>query len=375
MAKSKNAAKTGPGLLATVDAADFAKRLGFVTGALPRRNNIPILDCVRVCAANGEVTLAVTNLDQQSETAVPAEVKGEGAFCVAAARLSETVSRFKGELLLDMTGGSLKLAAGRCRADLPVLPAEDFNDLRGPEGGNSFEVASGVLLSGFGSVMHCASKEEARYYLRGVYVEPRMGSMIFTATDGHRLATLKVTSGISDDVRFEPMIVPREPLRDYMKFLERADGPVLVTIDDNRLQMSAVGETHITKLIDGQFPDYERVIPKGPFTRIALPVADLRAAVVAAMTAALGKSRAVRFEPHEGRLVCSSRTDDQYCEAEVEALDIEPGEPFGLNGAYVTDALDILRAADVELNLSGPNSQILISTGDELRQVIMQLRV
>lgn len=367
--------KKGDGLLATVDAADLAKRLGYVTGALPRRNTIPILDCVRLTASGGGLRLAVTNLDQQSESHLAADVQGEGALCVDARRLAETVARLRGELLLDATSGALKLSAGRCRAEIPILPAEDFNDLRGPEDGNSFEISSGVLLAGFASVMHCASKEEQRYYLNGVYVEPGAGFMRFTATDGHRLASLKVTSGVPDGAMFEPVIVPRAVLRDYIKFLERADGVVIMTIDDNRLQLSSGGETHITKLVDGTFPDYERVIPKGPFTRIAVPVADLKTAVSAAMTASQEKSRAVKFEASEGVLTCSSRSDAQFCEASVEAVDVPPAPPFGLNAGYVLEALDVLRAEQVELCLSDGNSPVVFSTGDELRQVVMPLRV
>lgn len=367
--------KKGDGLLATVDAGELAKRLGYVNGSLPRRNLIPILDCVRLRASDGELALAVTNIDQQSEAALAADVQGAGAICVDARRLTETVARFRGELLMDATGGELKLAAGRCRAELPILPAADFNDLRGPEDARSFEIASGVLLSGFGSVLHCVSKEETRYYLNGVYVCPGLGVMTFVATDGHRLATLEVTSGVPDAAMFDPIIVPRGPLRDYMKFLERADGPVCVTVDSNRLQLSAVGETHITKLVDGNYPDWKRVIPRGPFTRLSVPVADMKTAVSAAMTAALAKSRAVRFDLEEGRLVCSSRTESQFCEAAVEAVDIEPGAPFGLNGGYLLEALDILRSETVELDYTNPSTPVLISTGDQLRQVIVPLRV
>lgn len=367
--------KQGPGLLATVDAGELTKRLGYVMGALARRNTIPILDCVRLTGRDGRLALAVTNLDQQSETELPADLRGEGALCIDVKRLSETAGRLKGELLLDATSGPLKLSAGRCRAEIPVLPAEDFNDLRGPEDGHSFEISSGVLLAGFASVQHCASKEEARYYLNGVYVEPGAGFMRFTATDGHRLASLKVTSGVPDGAVFEPVIVPRAVLRDYIKFLERADGPMVMTVDDNRMQLSAGGETHITKLIDGNFPDYERVFPKGPFTRIAVPVSDLKSAIGVALTASQDKSRAVRFDPQEGVLTCSSRTDGQYSEAAVEAVDVEPGEAFGLNGGYVLEALDALRAEEVELCLSGSGSPVVFATGDELRQVVMPLRV
>lgn len=368
--------KQGPGLLATVEANELAKRLGYITGALPRRNTIPILDCVRVtAAAGGRLTLAVTNLDQQSEADLAADVRGQGALCVDAKRLAETVARLKGELLLDATSGPLKLSAGRCRAEIPVLPAEDFNDLRGPEDAHSFEMSSGVLLAGLASVQHCASKEEARYYLNGVFVQPGAGFLRFTATDGHRLASLKVTSGVPDEAVFEAFILPRQVLRDYIKFLERADGPVVVTINSNRLQLTVAGESHITKLIDGSYPDYERVIPKGPFKRMTVPVSDLKTAIGAAMTACQDKSRAVKFEAKEGVLVCSARTDAQYCEAAVEALDIEPGEPFGLKGDYVLEALDALRGEEVEISLSDSASPVLFSTGDELRQVVMPLRV
>lgn len=367
--------KKGDGLLATVDAGELAKRLGYVNGALGRRNTLQILECVRLWARDGRLEMAVTNLDQQSETEVAADVKGAGALLVDARRLSETVARMRGELLLDATGGTLKLAAGRCRAEIPILPAADFHDMNRPDAGHTFEIASGVLAAGIGSVMHCVSKDETRPYLQGVFIQPGRGEMSFTATDGARLASLKVTSGVPDEAVFEAFILPRWALREYLKFLERADGPIQVTVDDNLLQLSGIGETHITKLLDGAFPDYERVIPKDVPTQASLPIADLKAAINAALTAALGKSRAVKFEREEGRLVCSARTEDQYCEAIVEATDIAPGPDFGVNGVFLLEALDALRGDAVDLGFNDPASPILITNGDKLRQVVMPLRV
>lgn len=367
--------KKGDGLLATVDAGELAKRLGYVNGALARRNTVPILECVRLTARDGRLEMAVTNLDQQSESELAADVKGEGALCVDARRLSETVARLRGELLLDATEGVLKLVAPRSRAELPILPAGDFHDLRGPEGGHTFEIASGVLAAGIGSVMHCASKEETRHYLQGVYIEPGAGEMTFTATDGHRLANLTVTSGVPDAAVFEAFILPRWVLRDYLKFLERVNGPVLMTVDDNRLQLSAAGETHITKLLDGTYPDYNRVIPKDVPTQVSVPVAELKTAIGVAMTASHEKSKAVKFEREEGRLVCSSRTDGQYSEAVIDVVDMVPGAPIGMNAGYVLEALDALRGESVDLCFADHNSPILFTTGDELRQVVMPLRV
>jgi len=375
MAKSKKDAG-GECLIATVDAEQFAKRLGFVQGALPRRNTVPILDCVLLTAGPGLVRLAVTNLDQMSEVTLQSDTKAAGAICVDARRLLAVVSRFSGEMLIAQEGTSLKLTGGRARAELPVLPAGDFAGMRGPEeDGETFEIASGALASGFASVMHACSKEETRYYLNGVYMQPDGGDLKFTATDGTRLASLKVTSGLPGGTAFAPCIVPDAMLRDFVKFCERADGPVAMTVSDDRLQLSAAGETHITKLIDGTFPDYERVIPKGPGTRINVAIADLKRAVAVAMTGSTEKSMAVRFEAEEGRLTCRSREEGQWAEGIVEGTDIPPCVAFGLNGKLPLQALEACRGETVELVVIDPASPVRFETGDELRQVVMPLRV
>lgn len=368
-------AKAATGLAATVEAAEFARRLGFVTGAIARRNTIPILDCVLLEARQGIVQLTATNLDQQSSAELAAEVLQPGAVCVDAGRLATIVSRMAGQLTITLEDATLKLAAGRARAEMPTLPAGDFNNLSCVDDGETFEIASGVLAAGFGSVMHAASNEESRYYLRGVYVEPSGSALNFTATDGHRLASLRITAGLPAGMNFEAFIVPRDVLRDYVKFCERADGPVQMTVSDRRMQLSAHGETHITKLVDGTYPAYERVIPKDAGVRIAVPKSELKAAVGVAMTGTEEKSRAVRFEAEEGRLVCRSGRDCDFAEAIIEGTDIEPCEPFGLNGKYVLEALEACGGEEVELVVIDGATPVRFETGDALRQCIMCLRV
>lgn len=367
--------KAAPGLAATVDAAEFARRLGFVTGAIARRNTIPILDCVLLEARAGTVSLTATNLDQQSSAELAADVPQPGAVCIDAGRLATIVSRMTGALTITLEDATLKLMAGRARAEMPTLPASDFNSLSGIDDGQTFEIASGVLGAGFGSVMHATSTEEARYYLNGVFVQPVGGALVFTATDGHRLASLRVTAGLPAGLDFDSFIVPRAVLRDYVKFCERADGPVQMTVSDRRLELCAHGERHITKLIDGTYPDYERVIPKAAGARIAVPKAELKAAVGVAMTGTEEKSRAVRFEAEEGRLVCRSGRDADFAEAIVEGTDIEPCEVFGLNGKYVLEALEACGGEQIEIVVIDGATPIRFETGDALRQCIMTLRV
>ena len=374
MSKPKKG-EAGASLIATVDAAAFAKRLGFVQGALPRRNTIPILDCVLLEADDGLVRLSVTNLDQQSEVTVESDTRLPGAVCVDARRLLTVCARMTGELLITQEGNTLKLSAGRARAELPTLPAGDFASMRAPENADPIEISSGALSAGIGSVLHAVSKEETRYYLCGVYMQADNGALVCTATDGHRLATIRVTAGLPAGLAFEPAIVPTVMLRDILKFCERIGGPVVMTISDDRLQVAGNGECHITKLIDGNFPDYERVIPKGPGTRISLPRAELKAAVAMAITGTDEKSSAVKFECTEGVMTCRSRQDVQWAEGSVEATDIPPCVPFGLNGNFVLQALDAISADLVELIVTDSVGPVRVETGDSLRQVVMPLRV
>lgn len=367
------ASNSANGLIVTVEQDVLSKALSAVVGTVAKRVTIPILEMVLLEVGEASLTLTSTNLDQEASVQLGCTVDASGKICVEARALAGIVARMKGELLLQQDGQTLSVSAARSRASLPTLPASDFQTFERVEGVD-FELASGSLAAGIGAVLHCVSTEEQRYYLNGVYIERSDGDLIFTSTDGYRLATIKVTAGMDADI--EGAIIPRAALSDVMKLCERAAGPVSVTLSERMLAVAAKGECYRTKLVDGQFPDWRRVYPTGAGTRIALPRKELIEALGVALAASREKSSGVKITATEGRLSIVARSDGAlWAEGIVEWPDIPPCVPFGLNGKYLMQALDKIAADEVELVVTDDTGPIRVETGDQLRQVIMPLRV
>jgi len=352
MAKPKKDAG-GECLIANVDAADFAKALGHVSGAVARKDLIPILNCVMMDCRDGSMRLVTTNLDYESEdrVALAGTANQDGALCVDARALQALVSRMRGECLVvhNLADQSMSITAGRMRATLPVLPFSDFTPMDEDDTAVHLEVASGVMASGFSCTLHAASTEEQRYYLNGIYIERKDGDLCFTSTDGHRLAHIEVTAGIEDD--FDPVIVPRHSLKDFIALAEWAAGEVRVSIGERLFSMAARGRQHTVKLIDGSYPDYGRVIPKDTLLNITLPVKEARQALELVVAASTERSSSVKIETEEGRALFSvSGMSGRRAEASVEHTDIAPGLTVGLNGKYLLQALAL---AGDEMSLEG----------------------
>ncbi len=363
----------GDGLIVTIDQKLLSGALAAVGGAVAKKTTLPILDTVLLETGQASLTLTTTNLDQEASVQAQAVVDGRGSLCVEAKLLSGIVARLKGELLLEHRGAELMVVGGRGQASLPVLPPEDFTKFGAVEG-TELQLAPGALAGGIGAVLHAVSTEETRYYLNGIYVEQDGEELIFTSTDGHRLATIQVTAGL--DEGFDPVILPRFALSDIMKLCDRARDEVVVRISDHAFEVAAQGECYRTKLIDGQFPDWRKVYPDEAGIRIALPRKELIEALAVAVAASREKTSAVRFSATEGRLTMVAKGNEgAWAEGVVEATDIPPCEPFGLNGKLLLQALEKSMADQVEMIVIDEKKAVRIEAGETLRQLVMPLRV
>jgi DNA polymerase-3 subunit beta len=371
------AAKTRAGAVVfTVDAAKFSQRLSHVAGIVERRNTIPILGCVHIEAGRGGVSITATNLDQWARARVEAQPGiNAGAFCVEAARLSEMVKRMSGTLEIIVAGGVAKINAGRAKGEIPTLPADDFPPMAFASEAVRWGFKAAPLARALGSVAYACSAEETRYYLRGVHMRQVKDGLRLEATDGYRVATATLSEGVASDLSFEPVILPRESAAYAGALCLRAGDEVAFAIDGNKAFFEAGGETFITKLIDGSFPDVDRVFPGGKGIKHTLPAADLIRAIDFAMSGGDFKSRAVSFDFEKGRLVFSARVESNYSETVVEAEGVREAEGFVLNGRFFLEALAPFKDGDVTFYTFGPAMPIRIDGGaDGLRQVIMVFR-
>ncbi|MBZ9973478.1 DNA polymerase III subunit beta [Mesorhizobium sp. BR-1-1-8] len=337
---------------------EFARLLTAVAKAVPTRNTIPILTCVKLIAASGKLTATTTDLDVEITGSIEAE--GDFASCIDAKLLAGIVAKVTGdtiELETDDKGATLK--AGRSKFKLETLPVEDFPTLDHGKFTAEFEADLHAL---FASVAFAMSQEATRHYLCGIYLQPDA----VTATDGHRLATRKV-----DAVgKFKPVIVPR-----YLVPLLPA-GKTTVRLSSGKIQIASDTSVITSRLVEGTFPDYERVIPSGN-DKIAVVDAD-------ALRQAAGRVALISNERGKGvRLVVSKDGIGLWARGSGEAEDLVDAEyegdqvEVGMNAQYLADILTAMPDGAANVAIADGGSPVLFTSPSDasLRIVGMPMRV
>lgn len=339
---------------------DLARLLSSVTKAV-EKSNVPILATVRLVADGTSLHATATNLDIEITGSIPAD--GALSCCVDAKLLSGIVAKAGSDVTLEHDGNTLTVKSGRSRFKLPTLPVEDFPDLTAGEFTTTFEAD---LSSVFAGVAFAVSTEETRYYLNGVYLEPTAA----TATDGHRLAHVA-----TELPAFEPVIVPSKTVALWPK------GAARVSLSSTKIRVqtadAAGGDLTMTsKLIDGTYPDYQRVIPTGNDKHVLADKAALQAAVARVSTVADQRGRAVKLEIASGQVGLSVRGDAEA----TDSVEVDySGEPLeiGFNSAYLAEILANVPGETVRIALADSGSPTLFTAPDVdgALAVLMPMRV
>lgn len=369
----------------TVERAAFLAALQRARHAVERRNTVPILANVLLRAEGGRLSLTATDLDIEIEDSLPAECVAEGETTLPAHTLREIVAKLPegAQIRLDVSAdkGTATLRAGRSRFVLQALPPTDFPSLHRVEDGVAFDVQGNALAEVIERVKFAISSEETRYYLCGIYLQPDpqdAGKLRLVATDGHRLSLAALAvDGLPD---FPGIIVPRKAVEELSRMAQGADkAPLAVQVSGAKLAATFGKARFATKLIDGTFPDYGRVIPAGNDKVASLQAEDLLAAVDRVGAVASEKGRAVKFSFGAGRLaleVTNPETGSAYEEIEIAyaAEDVS----IGFNGKYVTDVLNATaKTGPIEIALNDPGSPTILRRPDvtDALCVLMPMRV
>lgn len=333
---------------------DLARLLSSVTKAV-EKSNIPILATVRIVADGTTLQATATNLDIEITGSIPAS--GTLECCVDAKLLSGIVAKAGSDITLEHDGNTLTVRSGRSRFKLQTLPVEDFPDLTAGEFTATFEAD---LSSVFARVAFAVSTEETRYYLNGVYLEPTAA----TATDGHRLA--HITTELP---AFEPIIVPSKTVALWPK------GSARVSLSSTKIRVQTTDMVMTSKLIDGTYPDYRRVIPTGNDKHVLADKAALQAAVARVSTVADQRGRAVKLEIAPGQIALSVRGDAEA----TDSVEVDySGEPLeiGFNSAYLAEILANVPGETVRIALNDGGSPTLFTAPDKdgALSVLMPMR-
>jgi DNA polymerase-3 subunit beta len=368
----------------TLERAELVRALAHVHRVVERRNTIPILANVLVRAGKNGIELKATDLDLEIVETVPAEVKQQSATTVPAHMFYDIVRKLPEgsqiELQSGSDRGSLQVRAGRSRFSLQTLPETDFPDLAAGDLPHRFSLAPADLKRLVDKTQFAISTEETRYYLNGIYlhvIDEKAAKLRAVATDGHRLAQvdLPAPKGASG---MPGIIVPRKAVAEVQRLLEDAGDEVQVEISPAKIRFSLGNVVLTSKLIDGTFPDYGRVIPVGNDKILVVEKGDFAAAVDRVSTVSSERGRAVKLSINNGKLTLSvtnpdsgSATEELEVEYSADALDI------GFNSRYLLDITGQIEGEKARLKLADPGSPTLLEDSEPAGAlyVLMPMRV
>jgi DNA polymerase-3 subunit beta len=350
-----------------------------------RRTTIPILANVLLEAGSGELLLKATDLDLEITEKAPAEASQPGATTLPAHTLYDIVRKLPegAQVSLEETGeqGQLTLRSGRSRFNLQTLPQSDFPEVTSGEFSHKFALPPADLKRLIEKTQFAISSEETRYYLNGIYMhvaEVEGRSLLrAVATDGHRLARLELPAP-AGSVGMPGVIVPRKAVAEIQRLIEDAQADVSVELSTNKMRF-AFGEALLTtKLIDGTFPDYSRVIPAGNDKRLTVERDAFRNAVDRVSTISSERGRAVKLALSEGKVILSVNNPDQGSAVEELEADYDgPPLDIGFSSRYLLDIVNQLDSDTALFLLADPGSPTLIQDRDGANAlyVLMPMRV
>ena len=369
---------------ATIERATLLKGLSHVQSVVERRNTIPILSNVLIEAdAAGSLKLMATDLDLQINESIAAAVDQAGATTVSAHTLFDIARKLPEGSQVQITAaeGRMAIVAGRARFSLGTLPRDDFPVIAEGELPTAFELPAETLKQIIDKTRFAISTEETRYYLNGIFLhvadsdgEPTLKA---AATDGHRLARVTVkrpegAEGMPD------VIVPRKCVAELRKLLDEVDGSVGVSLSATKIRFD-LGQAILTsKLIDGTFPDYSRVIPTANDKILKLDPKSFMQGVDRVSTIATEKTRAVKMALDRDRITLSVTSPENGTAAEEVPGDYSAaGFEIGFNSRYLMDILGQIDGDLVEVHLADAAAPTLIRENDKAPAlyVLMPMRV
>jgi len=368
---------------AVIERATLLKGLGHVHNVVERRNTIPILSNVSIEAgADGGLRLMATDLDLQIVETVEAQVSDPGATTVSAHTLFDIVRKLPEGSQVELTAaeGRMSIVAGRYRSSLPTLPRDDFPVIAEGELPTQFELPAATLRQIIDKTKFAISTEETRYYLNGIYVhvsDEAQPVLKAAATDGHRLA--RVTVARPDGAQGMPgVIIPRKCVTELRKLLDEVDGTVEVSLSESKIRFGLGAAVLTSKLIDGTFPDYTRVIPTGNDKLLKIDPRSFEEGVDRVSTIASERTRAVKMALERDRVTLSVTSPESGTASEEVPADYgADGFEIGFNARYLLDILGQIEGDTVEVHLADAAAPTLLRENDKAAAlyVLMPMRV
>jgi len=369
----------------SIERGTLLRALAQAQSVVERRNTIPILANVLIEADGAQVSFRATDLDIEVVDRAAAMVERPGSTTVSAVMLHEIVRKLPDGALVslseDTTSGRLTITAGRSTFSLATLPKEDFPVMATSEYTTNFSAKAPVLRRLFDKSKFAISTEETRYYLNGVYMHVAQGEggqvLRCVATDGHRLA--RIDADLPAGAEGMPgVIVPRKTVAELRKLLDDDDSMIAVSVSETKVRFATPAVTLTSKVIDGTFPDYSRVIPMNNTRRLEVDASEFAKAVDRVATVSSERSRAVKLALDEDRLVLSVNAPDSG--AAEEELAVAYGDErleIGFNAKYLLEIASQVDRENAVFLFNSAGEPTLMREGNDTSAVyvVMPMRV
>lgn len=369
----------------TIERSTLLSSLNHVQSVVERRNTIPILSNILLNAENGTLGLTATDLDLAINEQVAAEILTPGSITVPAHLLYEIVRKLPDgsqvELNYTSEDGRITIKSGRSQFALACLPKDDFPIMESGDLPHRFVLTSAELKRLIDKTRFAISNEETRYYLNGIYLHAAENNGIAVlravATDGHRLA--RVETPIPADAEKMPgVIIPRKAVNELRKLIDNTDGEIAVSLSENKICFSFGGSLLTSKLIDGTFPDYERVIPEGNTKVLELDGSTFAKAVDRVSTVSTEKSRAIKLTLTDDTVTLSATGAESGSATEELSASYNSGDmEIGFNSKYLLDITGQIEGQNAHFILHDAQSPTIVRDGtdDGALYVLMPMRV
>ncbi|MBL4805132.1 MAG: DNA polymerase III subunit beta [Alphaproteobacteria bacterium] len=368
----------------SIERASLLRSLNHVQSVVERRNTIPILSNVLMKADGDVLTFTTTDMDLEINESVAANIDSEGATTVPAHTLYDIVRKLPDgsdvELTLNAEGTQMEVKAGRSKFKLSCLPTTDFPELGAGELPTSFSIPAADMRALIDRTKFAMSTEETRYYLNGIYLheaeQDGVKVLRAVATDGHRLARFEMP--LSDGAAGMPgIIIPRKTIGELRKLVDEAADAIQIELSESKIRFAFDHIVLTSKLIDGTFPDYQRVIPQGNDKIVEVDAKMLTSAVDRVSTISDGKSRAIKIALNGKQMTVSASSPDAGSATEEVEVNGETDIEIGFNAKYLLDITSQIEGEGCRLTLADPASPTIIQDNSDASAlyVLMPLRV
>ena len=355
------------------------KPLQHVIGVVERRQTLPVLGNVLINASKKNVCLTATDLEVELQAQVAVSVTEVGDITLPARKLLDICRTLPDEAQLDISVKKDRalITSGKSRFTLSTLPATEFPVVDKIKSARKFSLPEKQLHQLIESTGFAMAQQDVRYYLNGLMLEPGAGLLRAVATDGHRLALCDLAADVGEG-ESQQVIVPRKGVQELQRLLEQSDDELAIEIGSNHIRVTTKELRFTSKLIDGRFPDYSRVIPKSLDKRLLIQRDSLRQALTRTSILSNEKYRGIRLEISKNNIKIQAHNPEQEeAVEEIDAIYDNDTIVIGFNVTYLLEVLNVIDTDEVEISLGDANSSALVRRPgrEDCRYVVMPMRL